>query len=39
MKNGVTTSLLFLFENAKNLCRSDDGRRRKKQDGLRNEAV
>ena len=30
VKNGVTTSLLFLFENAKNLCRSDDGRRRKK---------
>ena len=31
MKNGVTTSLLFfLFENAKNLGRSDDGKRRKK---------
>ena len=30
VKNGVTTSLLFLFENAKNLCRSDDGTRRKK---------
>ena len=30
VKNGVTTSLLFFFENAKNLGRSDDGKRRKK---------
>ena len=28
MKNGLTTSLLF-FENAKNLGRSDDAKRRK----------
>ena len=35
MKNGITTSLLFFFfENAKNLGRSDDGKRRKKEDGL-----
>ena len=35
VKNGVTTSFLFFFfENAKNLGRSDDGKRRKKQDGL-----
>ena len=34
VKNGVTTSLLFFFENAKNLGRSDDGKRRKKEDGL-----
>ena len=35
VKNGVTTSLLLLFfENAKNLGRSDDGKRRKKEDGL-----
>ena len=32
MKNGLTTSLLvfFFFENAKNLGRSDDAKRRKK---------
>ena len=30
VKNGVTTSLLFFFENAKNLGRSDDAKRRKK---------
>ena len=30
VKNGVTTSLLFFFENAKNLGRSDDGKRKKK---------
>ena len=34
VKNGLTTSLLF-FENAKNLGRSDDAKRRKKkEDGL-----
>ena len=30
VKNGVTTSLLFFFENARNLGRSDDSKRRKK---------
>ena len=30
VKNGLTTSLLFFFENAKNLGRSDDAKRRKK---------
>ena len=30
MKNGLTTALLFFFENAKNLGRSDDAKRRKK---------
>ena len=30
VKNGVTTPLLFFFENAKNLGRSDEGKRRKK---------
>ena len=31
VKNGITTSLFFFFfENAKNLGRSDDGKRRKK---------
>ena len=31
VKNGVTTSFLcFFFENAKNLGRSDDGKREKK---------
>ena len=30
VKNGVSTSLLFFFENAKNLGRSYDGKRRKK---------
>ena len=30
VKNGVTTTLLFFFENAKNWGRSDDGKRRKK---------
>ena len=29
VKNGITTSLLF-FENAQNLGRSDDGKRREK---------
>ena len=28
VKNGVTMSLLFFFENAKNLGQSDDGKRR-----------
>ena len=38
VKNGVTTSLLFFFlENAKNLGRSDDDKRRKKEDGLTNK--
>ena len=27
VKNGVTTSFAFFFENAKNLGRSDDGKR------------
>ena len=30
VKNGLTTSLLFFFENAKNLGRSDDAKGRKK---------
>ena len=30
VKNGVSKSLLFFFENAKNLGRSYDGKRRKK---------
>jgi len=30
VKNGLTTSLHFFFENAKNLGRSDDAKRRKK---------
>ena len=30
VKNGITTSLLFFFENAQNLGRSDDGKRREK---------
>ena len=30
VKNGVSTSFLFFFENAKNLGRSYDGKRRKK---------
>ena len=40
VKNGVTTSLLFFFlfffylEKAKNLGRSEDAKRRKKEDGL-----
>ena len=36
LKNGLTTSLLgfFFLENAKNLGRSDDAKRRKKEDGL-----
>ena len=29
-KNGITTSLLFFLENAQNLGRSDDGKRREK---------
>ena len=31
VKNGLTTSLLFFFENAKNLGRSDDAKQRKKE--------
>ena len=34
VKNSVTTSLLFFLKNAKNLGRSDDGKRWKKEDGL-----
>ena len=37
VKNDLTTSLLFFsffFQNAKNLGRSDDAKRRKKEDGL-----
>ena len=34
MKNGLTTSLLFFLENDKNLGRSDDAKRRKKEDDL-----
>ena len=34
VKNGVSTSLLFFFENAKNLGRSYDCKRRKKKDVL-----
>ena len=30
VKSGLTTSLLFFFENAKNLGRSDDAKRRNK---------
>ena len=37
VKNGLTTSLLFFFENAKSLGRSDDAKRRKKEDGLSKE--
>ena len=37
VKNGVTTSLLFFPENAKNLGRSDDVTQRKKEDGLKKE--
>ena len=34
VKNGLTTSLLFFcFLNAKNLGRSDDAKRRRKEDG------
>ena len=33
MKNGLTTSFLF-FLNAKNLGRSEDAKRRKKENGL-----
>ena len=41
VKNGFTASLLFFFflENAKNLGRSDDAKRRKKEDGLRIKKV
>jgi len=35
VNNGLTTSLTFFFENAKNLGRSDDAKRRKKEDGLK----
>ena len=34
VKNGLTISLLFFFENAKNLGRSDDAKRRKKRMAL-----
>ena len=34
VKNGLTISLLFFFENAKNLSRSDDAKRRKKRMAL-----
>ena len=34
VKNGLTTSLRFFYENAKNLARSDDAKRKKKQHGL-----
>ena len=34
MNNGLTTSFLFVFENPQNLGRSDDAKRRKKEDGL-----
>ena len=34
VKNGVTTSLLLILENAKNLGCSDDGKVEKKEDGL-----
>ena len=34
VKNGLTTLLLFFFENARNLGQSDDGKRTKKEDGL-----
>ena len=38
VKNGLTTSLpFFFFENAKNLGRSDDAKRRKKKRGWPNE--
>ena len=39
VKNGLTTSLLlfFFFENAKNLGRSDDANRRKKEGGLKKQ--
>ena len=36
VKHGLTASLLFFFENAKNLGQSDDAKRReKKEDGLK----
>ena len=34
VKSSLTTSLLFFFGNGKNLGRSDDTKRRKKEDGL-----
>ena len=34
VKNGVTTLLLFFFENARNLGQSDNGKRTKEEDGL-----
>ena len=36
LKNGLTISLLFVFiiDNAKNLCQSDDAKWKKKEDGL-----
>ena len=38
VKNGSTTSLLFFFSKMpKKLGRSDDGKRRKKKDGLRRD--
>ena len=39
VKNGLTTSFLFFFENAKNLGQSDDAKRRKKEDGLKDEKI
>ena len=38
VKNGLTTSLLFFFEIAKNWGQSDDAKRRKKkEDGLKDK--
>ena len=37
VKNGLTTSLLFFFENDKNLGRSDDAKRRKKEEWHKRE--
>ena len=34
VKNGITTSILVFFENAQNLGQSEDGKRKKKGDGL-----
>ena len=39
VKNGLTTSLLLFFENTKNLGRSEDAKRRKKEDGLRDVEI
>ena len=35
VKNGLTTKLRFFSENARSLDRSDDPKRRKKEDGLK----